>query len=38
MRIIAKAYSWTPTEMGKLTADEVRMWTRAAVSALEGKY
>lgn len=38
MRVIAKTYRWTPTEMMKLNAADLSFWFDSAKACLEGRY
>lgn len=38
MRIIARAYNWTPSEMDGLDVEWLSFWNTAAIAVLEGKY
>jgi hypothetical protein len=38
MRVMAKAYGWTPCQMYEFSADELDYWFDAAKKSLEGKY
>ena len=38
MRIIARAYRWTPDVLDKLDLEWLSFWNTAAIAVIEGKY